>query len=325
MKIGNVQLNNKVFLSPMAGVTDLPFRLICKEKGCGMLYTEMINAKALCYDDENTKKMLKIEDEEHPIAVQIFGSEPEFMGKAASIMNEYPNEILDINMGCPAPKVIKNGDGSALMRNPKLVAEVLSSVVKNSKKPVTLKIRKGWDDDSVNAVEIAKIAEECGISALAIHGRTREQFYSGKADWNIIAQIKQTINIPVIGNGDVFEVQDAVNMLEKTKCDAIMIGRGSQGNPWIFKRINHYMETGEILPEPTLEEKITTAIKHMNLAVAEHGEYVAVREMRKHIGWYLKGLENSAKYRDQINKITDYKEVIAMLEEYMEHSLTQIR
>lgn len=325
MKIGNVQLNNKVFLSPMAGVTDLPFRLICKEKGCGMLYTEMINAKALCYDDENTKKMLKIEDEEHPIAVQIFGSEPEFMGKAAAIMNEYPNEILDINMGCPAPKVIKNGDGSALMRNPKLASEVLSSVVKNSKKPVTLKIRKGWDDDSVNAVEISKIAEQCGISALAIHGRTREQFYSGKADWDIIEQIKQTINIPVIGNGDVFEVEDAVNMLEKTKCDAIMIGRGAQGNPWIFKRINHYMETGEILPEPTLEERITTAIKHMNLAVAEHGEYVAVREMRKHIGWYLKGLKNSAKYRDQINKITDYKEVIAMLEEYMEHSLTQIR
>lgn len=325
MKIGNVQLNNKVFLSPMAGVTDLPFRLICKEKGCGMLYTEMINAKALCYDDENTKKMLKIEDEEHPIAVQIFGSEPEFMGKAAAIMNEYPNEILDINMGCPAPKVIKNGDGSALMRNPKLASEVLSSVVKNSKKPVTLKIRKGWDDDSVNAVEIAKIAEQCGISALAIHGRTREQFYSGKADWDIIEKIKQTINIPVIGNGDVFEVEDAVNMLEKTKCDAIMIGRGAQGNPWIFKRINHYMETGEILPEPTLEERITTAIKHMNLAVTEHGEYVAVREMRKHIGWYLKGLKNSAKYRDQINKITDYKEVIAMLEEYMEHSLTQIR
>ncbi|WP_455539093.1 tRNA dihydrouridine synthase DusB [Terrisporobacter sp.] len=324
MKIGNVQLDNEVFLSPMAGVTDLPFRLICKEKGCGMLYTEMINAKALCYDDENTKKMLKIEEEEHPIAVQIFGSEPEYMGKAAAIMNQYPNEILDINMGCPAPKVIKNGDGSALMKNPKLAAEVLTAVVKNSEKPVTLKIRKGWDDNSVNAVEIAKIAEECGISALAIHGRTREQFYSGKADWDIIAEIKQAINIPVIGNGDVFEVQDAVNMLEKTKCDAIMVGRGAQGNPWIFKRINHYIKTGEILPEPTLEEKITTAVKHINLAVAEHGEYVAVREMRKHIGWYLKGLKNSAKYRDQINKITDYKEVISMLEEYMEHSLTQI-
>ena len=324
MKIGNVQLDNEVFLSPMAGVTDLPFRTICKEKGCGMLYTEMINAKALCDDDENTKKMLRMDKDEHPVAVQIFGSDPEFMGKAAIIMNQYPNEILDINMGCPAPKVIKNGDGSALMRNPKLAAEVLTAVVKNSEKPVTLKIRKGWDDDSVNAVEIAKIAEECGISALAIHGRTREQFYSGKADWDIIAEIKQAINIPVIGNGDVFEVEDAVNMLEKTKCDAIMIGRGAQGNPWIFNRINHYMKTGEILPEPTLEEKITTAIRHMNLAVAEHGDYVAVREMRKHIGWYLKGLKNSAKYRDQINKITDYKEVIAMLEEYMQHSLTQI-
>ena len=324
MKIGNVQLDNEVFLSPMAGVTDLPFRTICKEKGCGMLYTEMINAKALCYDDENTKKMLRMDKDEHPVAVQIFGSDPEFMGKAAIIMNQYPNEILDINMGCPAPKVIKNGDGSALMRNPKLAAEVLTAVVKNSEKPVTLKIRKGWDDESVNEVEIAKIAEECGISALAIHGRTREQFYSGKADWDIIAEIKQAINIPVIGNGDVFEVEDAVNMLEKTKCDAIMIGRGAQGNPWIFNRINHYMKTGEILPEPTLEEKITTAIRHMNLAVAEHGDYVAVREMRKHIGWYLKGLKNSAKYRDQINKITDYKEVIAMLEEYMQHSLTQI-
>ena len=324
MKIGNVQLDNEVFLSPMAGVTDLPFRTICKEKGCGMLYTEMINAKALCYDDENTKKMLNLEDDGHPVAVQIFGSDPEYMGKAASIMNQYTNDILDINMGCPAPKVIKNGDGSALMRNPKLAAEVLTAVVKNSEKPVTLKIRKGWDDNSVNALEIAKIAEECGISALAIHGRTREQFYSGKADWDIIAEIKQSINIPVIGNGDVFDVQDAVNMLEKTKCDAIMIGRGSHGNPWIFNRINHYMKTGEILPEPTLEEKIGTAIKHMNLAVAEHGEYVAVREMRKHIGWYLKGLKNSAKYRDQINKITDYKEVISMLEEYMQHSLTQI-
>ena len=324
MNIGNVSLDNRVFLSPMAGVTDLPFRLICKQKGCGMLYTEMINAKALCYNDENTKKMTKIEDEEHPIAIQIFGSEPEYMGRAAEILNSHSNEILDINMGCPAPKVIKNGDGSALMKNPKLAEEVMRAVVENSTKPVTLKIRKGWDDNSVNAVEIAKIAEECGISALAIHGRTREQFYSGKADWDIIAEIKQAINIPVIGNGDVFEVEDAVNMLEKTKCDAIMIGRGAQGNPWIFNRINHYMKTGKILPEPTLEEKITTAIRHMNLAVAEHGDYVAVREMRKHIGWYLKGLKNSAKYRDQINKITDYKEVIAMLEEYMQHSLTQI-
>lgn len=280
------------------------------------------NGKALCYDDENTKKMLKIEDEEHPVAVQIFGSEPEFMGRAAEIMNDYSNEILDINMGCPAPKVVKNGDGSALMKNPKLAEEVLRAVVKNSKKPVTLKIRKGWDDNSVNAVEIAKIAEDCGISALAIHGRTREQFYTGKADWDIIAEIKKNLSIPVIGNGDVFTIEDSINMLDKTGCDAIMIGRGAQGNPWIFKRINHYMNTGEILPEPTLNEKISTAIKHLKLAVEEHGEYVAVREMRKHIAWYLKGLRNSAKLRDEINKIEDYQEVVSKLEYYMEDSLT---
>ncbi|HHY0139417.1 TPA: tRNA dihydrouridine synthase DusB [Clostridioides difficile] len=322
MKIGNLELKNKVFLSPMAGVTDLPFRLICKEQGCGLLYTEMINGKALCYDDENTKKMLKIEEEEHPVAVQIFGSEPEFMGRAAEIMNDYSNEILDINMGCPAPKVVKNGDGSALMKNPKLAEEVLRAVVKNSKKPVTLKIRKGWDDNSVNAVEIANIAEDCGISALAIHGRTREQFYTGKADWDIIAEIKKNLSIPVIGNGDVFTIEDSINMLDKTGCDAIMIGRGAQGNPWIFKRINHYMNTGEILPEPTLNEKISTAIKHLKLAVEEHGEYVAVREMRKHIAWYLKGLRNSAKLRDEINKIEDYQEVVSKLEYYMEDSLT---
>lgn len=322
MKIGNVTLDNKVFLSPMAGVTDLPFRLICKEQDCGMLYTEMINAKALCYDDQNTKKMLKIEEEEHPVAVQIFGSDPAFMGGAAEILNEYPNEILDINMGCPAPKVIKNGDGSALMKNPKLAEEVLKSVVKNSKKPVTLKIRKGWDDNNINAVEIAKIAEASGISALAIHGRTREQYYSGKADWDIIAKIKESINIPVIGNGDVFEVEDAINMINKTDCDAIMIGRGAQGNPWIFKRINHYMKTGEILPEPTGKEKINTALKHLKLAIDEHGEYVAVREMRKHIAWYLKGLRGSARLRDEINKIESYEEVANKLRDYLSHSLT---
>lgn len=322
MDIGNVSLDNRVFLSPMAGVTDLPFRLICKQKGCGMLYTEMINAKALCYNDENTKKMTKIEDEEHPIAIQIFGSEPEYMGRATEILNSHPNEILDINMGCPAPKVVKNGDGSALMRNPKLAEEVMKAVVKNSTKPVTLKIRKGWDDQSINAVEIAKIAEQSGISAVAIHGRTREQYYSGKADWDIIKEIKDAISIPVIGNGDVFEIEDAINMLEKTNCDAIMIGRGAQGNPWIFNRINHYMETGEILPKPTAKEKINTAIEHMKLAVEEHGEYVAVREMRKHIGWYIKGLKNSARYRDEINKLTDSEGVIMKLREL---SLTQSR
>lgn len=324
MKIGNVELKNKVFLSPMAGVTDLPFRLICKEQDCGMLYTEMVNSKALCYDDQNTKKMLKIENEEHPVAIQIFGSDPEFMGGAARILNEYPNEILDINMGCPAPKVVKNGDGSALLKNPKLASEVLKSVVNNSEKPVTLKIRKGWDDTCINAVEIAKIAEDAGISAIAIHGRTREQYYSGKADWDIIGEVKENVTIPVIGNGDVFSVEDAINMLEKTKCDAIMIGRGAQGNPWIFKRINHYMQTGEILPEPTLEEKINTAKKHLGLAVQEHGEYIAVREMRKHLAWYIKGLKNSARIRDEINKIESYEEVVAKLDAYMEDCLTLV-
>ena len=322
MKIVNLNLDNRVFLSPMAGVTDLPFRLICKEQDCGMLYTEMVNAKALCYDDQNTKKMLKIEEEEHPVAIQIFGSDPEYMGGAAKILNSYPNEILDINMGCPAPKVVKNGDGSALLKNPELAAKVLKAVVGNSEKPVTLKIRKGWDDTCINAVEIAKIAEDCGISAIAIHGRTREQYYSGKADWDIIRQVKENVSIPVIGNGDVFEVEDAINMLNQTNCDAIMIGRGAQGNPWIFKRINHYMQTGEILPGPTLEEKINTAKKHLKLAVEEHGEYVAVREMRKHIAWYLKGLRNSARVRDEINKIESYEEVVNKLESYMQDCLT---
>ena len=313
MKFKDFEVKNEVFLAPMAGVTDLPFRLICKELGCGLLYTEMINAKALCYDDQNTKKMLNILDEEHPVAVQIFGSEPEYMGRAAKILNDYPNEILDINMGCPAPKVIKNGDGSALMKNPKLAAEVLTNVVKNSNKPVTLKIRKGWDDDSVNAVEIAKIAEDCGIDAIAVHGRTREQFYSGKADWDIIGQVKNAVSIPVIGNGDIVSVEDVVKIREMTNCDAVMIGGGAQGNPWIFKRIDHYLKTGEILPGPTKEDKINIAIKHMGLAVKEHGEYVAVREMRKHIGWYLKGMKNSARFRDMINKMESAQEVVDTL------------
>lgn len=316
MKFRDFEVENEVFLAPMAGVTDLPFRLICKELGCGLLYTEMINAKALCYDDKNTKKMLNILDEEHPVAVQIFGSEPEFMGKAAQILNDYPNEILDINMGCPAPKVVKNGDGSALMRNPKLAGQVLDQVVKNSKKPVTLKIRKGWDDNSVNALEIAKIAEDCGICAITIHGRTREQYYSGQADWDIIGEVKSQLSIPVIGNGDVTSVEDAIRIKDHTGCDAIMIGRGAQGNPWIFKRIDHYMKTGQLLDPPSKDEKIDIAIKHMDLAIKEHGEYVAVREMRKHIGWYLKGMKHSARFRDQINHMVTAKEVIDTLNQY---------
>ncbi len=318
MKFRDFEIENEVFLAPMAGVTDLPFRLICKEHGCGLLYTEMINAKALCFDDEKTKKMLNINQAEFPVAVQIFGSEAEYMAKAAEILNDYPNEILDINMGCPAPKVVKNGDGSALMKNPELARRVLEAVVSKSKKPVSLKIRKGWDEDSINALEIAKIAEESGVSAITIHGRTREQYYSGKADWDIIKTIKEEVKIPVIGNGDVASVEDAIKIKEHTKCDAIMIGRGAQGNPWIFERVNHYIKNGEILPMPTKEEKIDVAIKHINLAVKEDGEYVAVREMRKHIGWYLKGMKHSAKFRDEINRMESVDEVINTLLKYKE-------
>ena len=322
MRIGDVVLENEVFLAPMAGVTDLAFRLICKEYGSGLLYTEMINAKALCYDDEKTKGMLKIEEEEHPVAVQIFGSEPEFIAGATEILNEHSNEILDINMGCPAPKVVKNGDGSALMKTPQLAAKVIEAAAKKSKKPVTVKFRKGWDDDSINAVEFAKMAEASGAQAITIHGRTRAQYYSGTADWDIIEEIKNAVKIPVIGNGDIVTIDDAINIRKKTGCDAIMIGRGAQGNPWIFNRINHYMKTGEILPEPTSEEKIRTAIKHFNLAIKEDGEYVAVREMRKHLGWYLKGMKKSARLRDEINKLESADEVVGRLEAYIAESLT---
>jgi len=317
MKIGNVTINSNVFLAPMAGVTDLPFRLICKEMGCGMVYTEMVSAKGLYYGDQKTEELLAIDEREKPVVIQIFGSDPDIMGRAAYLLNDRENIILDINMGCPTPKIVKNGDGSALMRNPKLAGRVISSVVKESIKPVTVKIRKGWDDENINAVEMAKVIEDNGGSAVTVHGRTREQFYSGKADWSIIKKVKAAVGIPVIGNGDVFSVRDAEALLKETYCDGIMIGRGTQGNPWIFKEINHFVQTGEVLPEPSLQDRIAVALKHMELVIQSKGEYVAIREMRKHIAWYMKGFKNSAQLRNRINKIESHEELQNILKEYL--------
>ena len=283
MKIGNLELENNVFLAPMAGVTDLPFRILCKEMGCGLVYSEMVSAKGILYDNKNTTELLEIDPKERPVAVQLFGSDPEILGAMAKKIEQYPIDIIDVNMGCPAPKIVKNGEGSCLMKTPELVGKIVKSLVESQSKPVTIKFRKGFDDDHVNAVEIAKIAEANGASAVAVHGRTREQYYSGKADWDIIKQVKAAVNIPVIGNGDVFTPQDAKNLLEHTGCDAIMVGRGAQGNPWIFKRILHYLQTGELLPEPTAEERVEKALRHAQMLIDYKGEYIGVREMRKHM------------------------------------------
>ena len=303
MKIGNIETKNNVFLAPMAGVTDLVFRVICKEMDCGMVYSEMVSAKGVQYNNKNTKELLKVDERERPVAMQMFGSDPEIMAEMARKLNEYEDiDILDINMGCPAPKIVKNGEGSALTLNPKLVGEIISAVSKASEKPVTVKFRKGFDDQHLNALEIGKIAEESGAKAVTIHGRTREQYYAGKADWDIIKALKEEIKtIPVIGNGDIFTPEDAKNMLEYTGCDAVMIGRGSQGNPFIFKRTVEYLENGILLPEPTWEDRLDIAEKHMDMLADYKGEVIGIREMRKHLGWYIKGLPHSAEMRVKIN------------------------
>ena len=324
MKIGNVQLENNVFLAPMAGVTDRPFRVLCKEKGCGLVVTEMVSAKGMHYNDERSSKLTEVEDGEKPVSIQIFGSNPGIMAGIAEKLNTSDASIIDINMGCPTPKITKNGEGSALMLRPALVAEIVKAVSMASSKPVTVKIRKGWDDEHVNAVEIAKIAQENGAKAVAVHGRTREQFYSGKADWDIIRRVKDAVEIPVIGNGDIVNPEDAKNMLTQTGCDAVMIGRGAQGNPWIFERVLHYLKKGQVLPAPSAEEIIGTILRHMQMLIALKGEHIGICEMRKHIAWYIKGMRNATFVREKVFRLDDKEEIIELLKEFLRESQIHI-
>ena len=315
LKIGNVELENNIILAPMAGVTDLPFRVICKELGAGMVCTEMVSSRALFYSDEKTKKLLNTKGEKRPISFQVFGSDEESMGYSSKYLSEFA-DIIDINMGCPAPKVVKNGDGSKLLLDLEQAENIIKAVVKNAKVPVTLKIRKGWDKDHIVATELAKIAEKNGISAITIHGRTRTEFFSGDVDLDIIKKVKESVNIPVIGNGNIIDEESAKRMFEYTGVDGIMIGRGSYGNPWIFNKIKHYLETGEKLKDPSIHEKFELIKKHINLLVKEKGENVAIKEFRKHIAWYTKNLKNSSAFRSKVNTIDTKQELLNLLNEY---------
>ena len=314
LTIGNVTLENNLILAPMAGVTDLPFRLLCKEQGAGLLCTEMISAKAIHFKNKNTKSLMRILPEERPVSLQLFGSEPDLMAEIAAQIEDEPFDILDINMGCPVPKVVNNQEGSALMKNPKLVGEIVSKMASAIKKPLTVKIRKGFTEGSVNAVEIAKIIEASGAAAIAVHGRTREQYYAGKADWDIIRQVKEAVSIPVIGNGDVNSPESAKRLIEETGCDGIMIGRAARGNPWIFGRINRFLETGVKEEEPGVQEVKEMILKHARLQSEYKGEYTGMREMRKHVAWYTAGMPHSASVRRQVNEVETYEQLEKLVE-----------
>lgn len=309
LQIGNVTLENNLILAPMAGVTDLPFRVLCKEQGAGLICMEMVSAKAILYKNKNTEELLTIDSRETPVSLQLFGSDPDIMAEIAKQIEERPFDILDINMGCPVPKVVNNGDGSALMKNPRLAGEIIEKVASAIKKPVTVKIRKGFDEEHINAVEMARIAQECGAAAVAVHGRTREQYYSGKADWDIIRQVKEAVSIPVIGNGDLLTGKDILAMKKETRCDGFMIARGAQGNPWIFKQMLHYLEYGEELEKPTVEEMVEMLLRHAKLLIEYKGTYTGIREMRKHAAWYTSGYRNSSKLRRMINEVESYEDL----------------
>ena len=313
LKIGSVTLPNNLILAPMAGITDLPFRLLCKEQGAGLLCMEMVSAKAILYKNRNTESLLEIDPRENPVSLQLFGSDPEIISTIAHQIEERPFDILDLNMGCPVPKIVNNGEGSALMKNPKLAGEIIRRTVRAIDKPVTVKIRKGFDDEHINAVEMAKIAEDAGAAAVAVHGRTREQFYSGKADWDIIRQVKEAVSIPVIGNGDLLTAEDVIAMEEQTGCDGFMIARGAQGNPWIFRQILHYFETGEHLAKPTLEEVTQMILRHARMMLEFKGEYIGIREIRKHAAWYTAGYPNSARLRVAINNVESFEALEELL------------
>lgn len=320
LQIGNVTLQNNLILAPMAGVTDLPFRMLCKEQGAGLICMEMVSAKAILYRNKNTKELLTIDPKERPVALQLFGSDPDVISEIAKQIEELPFDILDLNMGCPVPKVVGNGDGSALMKQPLLAGKIIEQTVRAIRKPVTVKIRKGFDDAHINAPQIARIAQESGAAAVAVHGRTREQFYSGKADWDIIRQVKEAVHIPVIGNGDLLSGEDVRDMYRQTGCDGFMIGRGAQGNPWIFRQILHFLETGEALPKPPVKEVVETMLRHARMLIAYKGEHTGIREMRKHAGWYVNGCRNAAKLRGKINEVESYLELLALFEETLSYT-----